>query len=392
MPRERDGIVVAHLTASPFFGGPERQMLGLSLNLPQRIRSIFLCYTERGLAQPFTQKLQKHGLTVVPLMANAPHLLASSREVADHLRRLNVDVLCCHGYKPDIVGCMAAWRAGIPVVSVSRGWTYVTAKVRVYEALDMAMLHLMNRVVCVSQGQARKVRRLGVPRDRIRVIRNAIEVARFDNPQPAYRALLHGYFSGPPSRVVLAAGRLSPEKGFDVLIDAAEIALRSDPTIRFVHFGDGPMRGEIERQIEARNLVGRFVLAGFRSDVDQFIPHADAVVLPSHTEGLPNVALEASAASVPVVATAVGGTPEVVVDGESGYLVPPANPRALARRILDVLASEPRRVAMGQRGRQHVCDHFTFASQVRQYGTLFEELLGRPAHAAASSMVEPSSV
>src|SRR5262249_32974414 len=118
-----------------------------------------------------------------------------------------------------------------------------------------------------------------------------------------------------------------------------------------------------------------FVFAGLRPDLDRFLPFFDVLVLPSFTEGLPNVVLEAFAAGVPVVATAVGGTPEVVEDGVSGHLVPPGDPDALAGRVRDVLASEERRREMGRRGRECVLQHFTFAAQARAYERLFTGLV-----------------
>src|SRR5205807_10286971 len=130
----------------------------------------------------------------------------------------------------------------------------------------------------------------------------------------------------------------------------------------FVLFGDGPLRDRLQHDIALAGLGGRFVLAGFRGDLDGLIPHLDLLALPSFTEGLPNVVLEAMAAAVPVVATAVGGTPEVVAEGVTGWLVPPGDPSALARRVVDGIRGEKGR-AMGQRGRERVAAHFTFAAQ-----------------------------
>ncbi|MCE9532830.1 MAG: glycosyltransferase, partial [Planctomycetes bacterium] len=137
-------------------------------------------------------------------------------------------------------------------------------------------------------------------------------------------------------RIVVAAGRLSPEKGFDVLVEAAGLLRQQHSDLRFVLFGEGAERPLLERRIQELNLQGSFILAGFRDDLDRWLPWADVVVLPSFTEGLPNVALEASAAGVPVVATAVGGTPEVLRHGETGFLVPSGNPAELAKRIAEL--------------------------------------------------------
>ena len=148
-----------------------------------------------------------------------------------------------------------------------------------------------------------------------------------------------------------------------------------DPGVGFIHFGAGPLRDRIARRIEEAGLAGSFVLAGFRDDLDRWLPAFDLVVLPSWTEGLPNVALEALAAAVPVVATAVGGTPEVVGEG-CGHLVPPGNPDLMALRIHEALADEAERQAMGRRGRAFITEHFTFEAQARKYQQLFEELTG----------------
>jgi glycosyltransferase involved in cell wall biosynthesis len=368
-------MTIVHLTASPFFGGPERQMIGLSMHLAPRFRSIFLSFAERGLHRPFLDQLEGRGIQTITLRHNAPHAVRAGREVAERLEALGADVLLCHGYKPTIVGYLAGRRTRVPVVAVSRGWTAATPRVRLYEWIERALLPYVYCTVCVSQGQAEKVRRCGVPDHRVLVIRNAIEVGRFQSPAPAYRHLLEGFFATPPRRIIMAAGRLSPEKGFDQLVEAAGITCRADPTIGFILFGDGPMREALARRIDALGLNGNFILAGFRDDVDAFLPHADVVVLPSYTEGLPNVALEASAAAVPVIATAVGGCPEVVEDGLTGHIIPPGDPGAIAQRLLQTLSNEARRLEMGQRGRLKIQQEFTFTAQAARYEQLFDQVL-----------------
>ena len=366
--------VVVHLTASTFFGGPERQMLGLARNLPGTYRSVFVSFAEGGRCRAFLQEARRQGFKAVALEHDTPHLLAATRELADFLGRSRAGVLCCHGYKAALLGRLAARRRGIPVVSVSRGWTGESLRVRLYEALERLNLRWMDRVVCVSEGQAARVRGAGVPAGRTVVIPNAIQAERFAHPNPEYRGRLRAFFPTPPRRVVGAAGRLSPEKGFGILVDAAARVADGDPDVGFVLFGDGPLRAKLARQVAVAGLAGQFVLAGFRHDLDCFLPFLDLLVLPSFTEGMPNVVLEAFAAGVPVVATAVGGTPELIEEGQSGYLVPPGDPAALARRIGNVLAAEDGGRGLGRRGRERVLRGFTFAAQAERYHRLFEEL------------------
>jgi glycosyltransferase involved in cell wall biosynthesis len=368
-------MIVVHLAASPFVGGPERQMLGLASSLPHR--SVFLAFRDNGSSRALLSEAERQGHETVELRHDTPHYFAAVREVADHLRRLRPGVLLCNGYKPDVLGWRAARRAGVPVVAVAHGWTAATWKVRLNEALDRLAMRWMDRVVCVSEAQAVKVRRAGVRPERVAVIRNAVRADAFAEADPAYRERLHALFPRPFRHVVGAAGRLSPEKGFANFVEAAALVAREEPEVGFALFGDGPLRPALERQVAERGLTGRFVLAGMRTDLAGFLPHWDLAVLPSFTEGLPVVVLEAFAAGVPVVATAVGGTPEVVAEGENGYLIPSGHPEALARRALDLLRDEPRRRAFGAKGREMVRERFTFRAQAEQYQRLFEGLTAR---------------
>src|SRR4051794_18073341 len=117
----------------------------------------------------------------------------------------------------------------------------------------------MDAVVCVSEAQAIKVRAAGIAADKVVVIRNAIDAARFDDPNLEYRRKLLAFFPRPPARVVAAAGRLSPEKGFDVLIAAAAQVTRDDSATGFVLFGEGPLRAELERRVRDLGLADRFI-------------------------------------------------------------------------------------------------------------------------------------
>jgi glycosyltransferase involved in cell wall biosynthesis len=248
-------------------------------------------------------------------------------------------------------------------------------KVRANDLLDRISLHAMDRVVCVSAAQASNVRRALVPSRKVAVIRNAIDANRFARCDPAARDELMSLFPRRVSHLVLAAGRLSPEKGFAQLVEAAKEVFRHVPRVGFVLFGDGPLRDALVGRIAAAGMNESFVLAGFRPDVDRFLPHADVVAIPSFTEGLANIALEAHAAGVPIVATCVGGNPEVVRDGETGLLVRVGDPLALAAALCGVLSDAKLRRAFGQCGQEKIRRDFTFAAQAARYRELFESLI-----------------
>lgn len=365
---------IVHLTASTFHGGPERQMLGLAHHLPETYQSLFLSFAEGGRCRQFLSTARHHGFEAAKLTSDTPRLWPAVREIVGHLERFGADVLCCHGYKANLLGRMGARRRKIPVVAVARGWTGESFKVRLYERIDRFHLRWMDQVVCVSEAQATRVRRAGVRAERIRVIYNAIDPMRFHEPDTRYRAKLLRYFRQPRTQIIGAAGRLSPEKGFEVLVRAAERVVREQPTVGFVLFGEGPERASLQKQINAAGLGQNFALAGFRADLDRFLPHFDLLALPSYTEGMPNVVLEAFASGVPAVATAVGGTPEVIEDGISGYLVPAGDADTMAECICQALENADELPHMGRRGRLCVQEKFGFATQAEMYREMFDQL------------------
>ncbi len=368
---------VVHLMASPFYGGPERQMLGLAQHLPPSTKSTFLCFAERGKAQAFIDQARTAGFDTITLESNFPRIFRCISEISSHLKNIHADILTCSGYKPDILGCFAARKVGIPSLSVSHGWTGATWKVRLYEYVDKMVLNWMDSVVAVSKAQELKIRRAGVSEAKVVTIRNAVGKDAFVEPDATLRQQLIDLFESPPKLLVGAAGRLSPEKGFEVLVDAAAQVLKKVPEAGFVVFGEGPLKANLERRIAEHGIAKRFLLGGFRSDLLKVLPNFDLSAMSSWTEGLPVILLETFAAGVPMVSTAVGGIPEVLVEGESGHLVPAGRADVLANRLTELLADAPRRQKMGEAARNRVRDHFSFEGQALAYQTLFDRLVRR---------------
>lgn len=380
---------VVHLTDSPFYGGPERQIHGLAMTLPASVRTTILCFRDHASSAPFLDKLTTSGVKARMVAHANPRFLGIIADVAAELRASRADLLVCQGYKADILGWFAAKRAGVPVMSVSRGWTAHTWKVRLYEAIDRRMLRHMESVACVSAGQAAKVVRSGVRANRVRVIHDSVDPTRFNEGGSAGRALLQSLFATPRDVIIVGVGRQSPEKGFDQLVESASLLARASDRVGIVLIGDGPDRQALEDRVRAADLSRHVVFAGFRTDIDRLLPGADILAQASFTEGLPNVVLEACAAGIPVVATDVGGTSEIIDDGVNGLLVPAGDPSALAERLLDLVRSPERRRAMGARGRDIARARFSFVQQAREYAELFESVAGE---SQARTTAEPRSI
>ena len=370
-----DRPLILHLRATNFVGGPEKQILEHLRRMQDGPCGAALCtYDENGKPSSLHEAGMDMGLTCHRLPTHGCAGSAGVRALAALLGRLETAVLVTHGYKPDILGRLASWQAGVPMLAVSRGWTGENWKVRCYEALDRIALRFADRVVAVSDGQRAKLLRAGVAPHKIRVSHNAISLEQQKGPDadPSERERLG---IPPDALLVGTAGRLSPEKNHLGLVRAAAQVLRQRSDVHFVIWGEGPLRRQLEQEIEAQNLRGRIHLPGFRADVQRHFHEIDLFVLPSHTEGLSNVLLEAAACSKAVVATAVGGNPEVVLDGTTGILTPAGDAVALAEAILRLLAAPELRTAMGRTGRRRVAEHFDFDAQTDRYLALYRSLL-----------------
>jgi glycosyltransferase involved in cell wall biosynthesis len=179
--------------------------------------------------------------------------------------------------------------------------------------------------------------------------------------------------------VIGAVSRLAWKKGVSHLLDAVPSLLEAVPEVTVLLVGDGPLRGDLEAQAARLGVAGRVLFLGPRRDASTLLPAFDVLVLPSVVEGMSNTLLEAMAARLPVVATDVGGNPEVVVDGETGFLVPPGDPGRLAAATLKLLQAPEMARDMGAAGRRRVEAHYRADAMVRRIEGLYDGLLGRSA-------------
>jgi len=357
---------IMHLRASNFVGGPERQILEhLRQSESETMHLSLCCFQENGCPTEMEAMAGDYGLDCACVTAAWPFDFGTIRQLTRIIRERKVDLLVTHGYKPNLLGRIASWIERIPTVAVSRGWTYESRRVRFYEFLDRIFLRLADAVVAVSEGQRQKILACGVNPDKVQVIHNAIDLATYPGPaEISVRVEL-----GIPQNAILVAtaGRLSPEKNHLGLVEAARMVLAKMPDVYFVVFGEGFMRPELEKAVVDAGIGHRFFLPGFRSDVRSLLHEIDIFVLPSHTEGLPNVVLEAFACCKPVVATMVGGTPEVVRDAVNGFLAPIGDMGRLAQGVLTLAGDAGLREQMGRRGYLSVEEEYGFERQTERY-------------------------
>ncbi|MBM4046321.1 MAG: glycosyltransferase family 4 protein [Planctomycetes bacterium] len=299
-----------------------------------------------------------------------PTVLSRLAELA---RQEGIQVLQTHGHKANVSGMLLRHFLGIPWVAFAHGWTDEDWKVRAYNKLDLIAMRRADRVATVSNQWKAKLAGLGVAAKKIRVIPNAIALPQSVNGEgKKLREELHVAGATPLIGVV---GRLSPEKGHRYFLEAFKRTTELVPDASAVFVGDGQEEAHLKEQTHALGLDSRVIFAGYRTDVSRFYQALDVLVLPSLTENMPNVALEAMAYGKPVVGTRVGGIPEVVVDGETGLLVKPADAESLGRALSALLRDRARLPVMGENGRRFVAGHYSVASRMEKFVALYREVL-----------------
>lgn len=286
-----------------------------------------------------------------------------------------------HSSKAGILGRAAARIARVPrVVHTVHGWSFNDTQppivARLFRALERAAARSTDRIVCVSDADRREGIASGIGRpEAYRLVRSGIDPQEFA-PRPGARERVRAELGiGPGELLAGTVACLKPQKAPLDLVETAAAALRADLRLRFVLAGDGELRAAVETRARDLGLGDRFRLLGWRRDVPDLLAALDLFVLTSLFEGLPRAVLQAMVAGIPVVATAVGGTPEVVRDGETGLLVRPGDSLGAAAAILR-LAAEPetgRRLAAAASSR--IGEEFDVRGMVRSLDDLYAELL-----------------
>ncbi len=291
------------------------------------------------------------------------------------LRRERFDLIHTHSTKAGLVGRLAAGAAGgAAVVFTAHGWAFTEGRRRWQRRLLALMERLAARfctaIICVSEHDRRLAVQFRVaPPERLIVIHNGID------PQPFLQAdgsRVRRELGLREEEPVLAfIGRLTPQKDPLTLLQA----LRALPRGTALMVGDGPLRSQAERFVKRNGLCGRVIFTGARTDIPDLLAASDLFILSSRWEGLPLVIIEAMMAARPVVATCVGGVPELVEEGVNGFLVRPGDPQALAEAIARLLKDPGMRRRFGLAGQQKALRSFTQDLMVEGTLAVYERLL-----------------
>jgi len=289
-----------------------------------------------------------------------------------------------HDYKSAFYAWLATRRehhtgTPVPLVATLHGWVEGSTALRLYTRLELALLRRFDALVVVAEEQVARLARAGVPRSRIHHIDNGIDCPVRD--EAAAASLREQLRIGPQARVLSAVARLSSEKNLAMLLRAfTPVAKRHADAVLLI-VGDGPQREELESLARDLALGERVRFLGMRHDMAAIYTLTDHLVLPSLTEGMPLVVLEAMACEVPVIASAVGDIPRLLDRSAHGRTIPPGNAAALEAALDDALAA-PR--ARDVAARDHVRERHSAQAMATQYVALYRDLLeGRHARRAS---------
>jgi glycosyltransferase involved in cell wall biosynthesis len=371
-------VNVLHLRDTYEIGGPGKTILETFRAIDaSRFRlhlAVFLARADRE-ETPFVRAARAAGMPVHFVRALNQYDPRMIGQVARMIERLNIDVVHAHEVVSDVITYLVSLRRRVPIVTTVHGWIGNAWKQRAMNRLDRAVLRRFDAVIAVSGRIRDELVESGVAPARVRLLHNGIVLDRYRRTgSRGYLAELLG--RSVPTPVVSTIGRLSPEKGHADLVEALGIAAARGCRVSAVIAGDGPDRGRLADRVRELGLDGSVHFPGYVANPERLLEETDLMVLPSHTEGLPNAALEAMAMEVPVLATRVGGTPEVIADGQTGRLVAPRSPEALAAGIMDFVASPGAWRAFAARGRDVVETQFDFGTRTRKLEALYGELAG----------------
>lgn len=384
-----NGTRVLMFVQSLDLGGSETQCVEIARNLKEDGYKVTVgCLRADG---PLRARLKEVGLECAEFPVRTsllrPNALLQMFKLVFFIRKRKFDVVHTNDLYSNLFAVPAAWLARVPVIissrrDLGRWWWYTPVRRKILRRVQ----ELSTRVLVNSEAVRQELLiKDGFRPEKIQVVYNGIDAEKYSQVAGDREQLLPGVSSN--RKLIITVGNMhTGAKGHGDLIEAARTVREGHPEARFILAGDGEMRQFFEEQVRAAGLAEMFVFLGHRTDIAALLACCDIGVLASRTEGLPNAVLEYMAAGLPVVATSVGGVPEILENEANGLLIPPENPRALSSALLCLLKDEEMRKRLGRAGRERVLAQFNFANVMARLRQLYKN----PRHPSKFQRVLPA--
>lgn len=364
-------LTILFLSTSSGPGGAERVISNLAASLdPKRFRAV-LCLFRPGWLQ---EQSESRGIRtfIIPTKGMTDWRWAS--QFGRLLRQEQVDLIHAHEFDANVQGTFVAALTGIPLIATVHGKNYFWERLR----RRLAYRWVSRRATMVAVSEDLKqfiVEKVGVSPGRVKVLYNGVDT--FPHCDSASVAQCRKELGLPENhQIVGIVGNLYPVKGHQYLIESIPSVLAKCPNTSFVFAGRGQLEGELRAQAHRLGVEERVCFLGLRQDIAKILAMLDVFVLPSLSEGLSMAILEAMIAGKAVVATAVGGNPELVLDGETGFLVPPRDSRMLAAKLITLLTDRQQAASFAEKSKRRAEEQFSLRIMVSSYQSLYDECLG----------------
>jgi glycosyltransferase involved in cell wall biosynthesis len=366
---------VLHLIESSGPGGAETVLIKLVEALDRTKYRSVICLLKGGWLHG---QLRTRGFETVIIPQPKGLSPGWIRRCVALLRQKEIDLLHAHEFTMNTYGSIVSRLTGIPIITTVHGKAYYGEKWRRRTAYRFAARQ--SKMVAVSEDIKNfLIDRVGIKSRDLITIRNGIDINAYSSAHSGDGK--NGAYRSKCGSVIGTVGNLYPVKGQTYLLKAVAIAAQSFPEITCLIAGRGELLDTLQAEAARLGLGDRVDFLGFRQDIPQLLREMDIFVLPSLSEGLPLSALEAMAAGKPVVATDVGGTREAVLDGQTGFLVPPKDPQALSNKIMHLLRHRELARCFGQAGRKRVTQFFSLQTMTKRYEALYDEVsVAGPGH------------
>ncbi|HOP47964.1 MAG TPA: glycosyltransferase [Desulfobacteraceae bacterium] len=379
---------IAYIVTPVEFGGAERVSLNFLKNVDRNKFQIYpiIFFRPWEADSIFLKELKKEDFSVykIPVSVRASleerdrfWLVRCFKMIFLTLLKGRFDLIHTHGYFADIIAIPVAKLLGIPVISTCHGFIEDGRKLKRSNRIDRMILKFSNRVIAVSQGIKQELLKSGLREPRIDVVLNAVQTEMDNEILKQDRYTRRRALDVSESDFVLGyIGRLSKEKGVSYLLDAAEILFQQGIPIKVLIIGDGPAKKDSELIVRQKGLENKVFFAGFQTYVKAWIPAMDVFLLPSLTEGTPMALLEAMACRIPIVASSVGGVPQIIESGKDGILVAPGNPEELAAGVMALYNNNSQREQFVEAARKKIISNFNIKKWTKTIESKYAEIAG----------------
>jgi glycosyltransferase involved in cell wall biosynthesis len=365
------------IVESRIISGPARNLIEfVPIARSSGIETIVATFLRRETENFFTESLKNLSIPAFAVSEESAYDLSTIQKLKALVSELKPDLLQTHAVKSHFLTRLSGLPRSIPWIAFHHGYTSTSWRTGSYNQLDRWSLKAASQVVTVSHACLEQLRSKGVDTEKIKVLHNAVPVGYGSKAdRELHGDSLRASLGIPPgAKVILSVGRLSKEKNQVALIEAIG-ALKGPLSPYLVIVGEGPEQDAIAQRAQALGLSRRLIMAGLQTDVRPFYTFADAVVISSTSEGSPNVLLEALAAGVPLVATAVGGIPEMVRDGEHALLVQDGNNKEMANAIARILSDSALAQRLIENGKFLVRTKFSPIERARTLSEMYQGIL-----------------